>query len=158
MLAPSVRFPKEEQRIGKYQVLQPLASGGMGEVFLALQEGPAGFRRKVVIKRMRPPIGDNPAFVEMFLNEARLAAMLSHPNVVHILELGQADDGSWFIAMEHIDGRSLRDVLIARSRRGTPGLPPELLRGCAPTSSGACITRTRCATPRGSGWRSSTAT
>jgi serine/threonine-protein kinase len=127
-----VRFPKEELRIGKYQVLQRLASGGMGDVFLALQEGPAGFLRKVVIKRMRSPIGDNPAFVEMFLNEARLAAMLSHPNVVHILELGQAEDGSWFIAMEHIDGRSLRDVLIARSKRGTPGLPPELAaRVCA---------------------------
>jgi serine/threonine-protein kinase len=127
-----VRFPKEDLRIGKYQVLQRLASGGMGDVFLALQEGPAGFLRKVVIKRMRSPIGDNPAFVEMFLNEARLAAMLSHPNVVHILELGQAEDGSWFIAMEHIDGRSLRDVLVARSKRGTPGLPPELAaRVCA---------------------------
>jgi serine/threonine-protein kinase len=127
-----VRFPKEELRIGKYQVLQRLASGGMGEVFLALQEGPAGFLRKVVIKRMRSPIGDNPTFVEMFLNEARLAAMLSHPNVVHILELGQAEDGSWFIAMEHIDGCSLRDVLIAMSKRGTPGLPPEIAaRVCA---------------------------
>jgi serine/threonine protein kinase len=129
---PFVRFPKEELKIGKYQVLQRLASGGMGEVFLALQEGPAGFRRKVVIKRMRSPIGDNPSFVEMFLNEARLAALLSHPNVVHILELGQAEDGSWFIAMEHIDGRTLRDVLNARGRRGTPGLPPELAaRLCA---------------------------
>jgi serine/threonine protein kinase len=130
--APFVRFPKEELRIGKYQLLQRLASGGMGEVFLALQEGPAGFRRKVVIKRMRSPIGDNPAFVEMFLNEARLAALLSHPNVVHILELGQAEDGSWFIAMEHIDGRTLRDVLNARGRRGTLGLPPEIAaRVCA---------------------------
>ena len=129
---PFVRFPKEELKIGKYQLLQRLASGGMGEVFVALQEGPAGFRRKVVIKRMRSPIGDNPAFVEMFLNEARLAALLSHPNVVHILELGQADDGTWFIAMEHIDGRTLRDVLNVRGRRGTPGLPSELAaRVCA---------------------------
>jgi serine/threonine-protein kinase len=98
----------------------------MGEVFLALQEGPARFLRKVVIKRMRSRIGENPAFVEMFLNEARLAALLSHPNVVHILELGQAEDNSWFIAMEHISGRSLREVLLARSQQGTPGLPYEL--------------------------------
>jgi serine/threonine-protein kinase len=132
-----VRLPQEELRIGKYQVLQRLASGGMGEVFLALQEGPAGFLRKVVIKRMRSPIGENPTFVEMFLNEARLAALLSHPNVVHILELGQADDGAWFIAMEHIHGRSLREVLSARNRLGTPGLPPELAaRLCADTLRG----------------------
>jgi eukaryotic-like serine/threonine-protein kinase len=133
LYAPArVRLPKEDLKIGKYQLLQRLASGGMGEVFLALQEGPAGFLRKVVIKRMRSPITENPAFVEMFLNEARLAALLSHPNVVHILELGQAEDGAWFIAMEHIHGRSLREVLIARSRRSTPGLPPELAaRLCA---------------------------
>jgi eukaryotic-like serine/threonine-protein kinase len=132
-----VQLPQEDLRIGKYQVLQRLASGGMGEVFLALQEGPAGFLRKVVIKRMRSPIGENPAFVEMFLNEARLAALLSHPNVVHILELGQSGDGSWFIAMEHIHGRSLREVLGARSRLGTPGLPPELAaRLCADTLRG----------------------
>jgi serine/threonine protein kinase len=119
-------------RIGKYQVLQRLANGGMGEVFLALQTGPAGFLRKVVIKRMRAPITENPDFVRMFLNEARLAAMLSHPNVVHILELDKAEDGSWFIVMEHIHGRSLREVLGATSRRGTPGLPPELAaRVCA---------------------------
>jgi serine/threonine-protein kinase len=127
-----VRLPTEDLRIGKYRVLQRLASGGMGEVFLALQEGPAGFLRKVVIKRMHSPIGENPAFVEMFLNEARLVALLSHPNVVHILELGKAEDGSWFIAMEHIHGRSLHEVLAARSRLGTPGLPPELAaRLCA---------------------------
>jgi serine/threonine protein kinase len=128
----SVRLPTEELKIGKYQVLQRLASGGMGEVFLALQEGPANFLRKVVIKRMRSPIGEDPVFVEMFLNEARLAALLSHPNVVHILELGSAEDGSWFIAMEHIHGRSLREVLMARNQRDTPGLPPELAaRLCA---------------------------
>lgn len=119
----SVRLPKEDLRIGKYRVIQRLASGGMGEVFLALQEGPAGFLRRVVIKRMRSLMGENPAFVEMFLNEARLAALLSHPNVVHILELGQAEDNAWFIAMEHIHGRSLREVLLARGLRGTPGLP-----------------------------------
>ncbi len=96
-------------QLGKYRLGAQLAVGGMGEVFLARQEGPAGFSKNVVIKRILKAYAQEPAFVEMFLNEARLAAGLEHPNVVQIFELGEAD-GTWFIAMEYIHGCSLRRI------------------------------------------------
>ena len=78
----------------------------MGEVFLARAEGPAGFAKQVVVKRILRHLADEPSFVEMFLNEARLAALLSHPNVVQIFELGEAG-GTYFIVMEYVRGLSL---------------------------------------------------
>jgi eukaryotic-like serine/threonine-protein kinase len=101
-------------QFGKYRVVKPLARGGMGEVFLARYEGPAGFSRTTVVKRILPHLASEPAFIEMFLHEARTAAMLQHPNVVQILELGQAED-TWFIAMEFIDGSTLRNLQRAHS-------------------------------------------
>jgi serine/threonine-protein kinase len=82
----------------------------MGEVFLAEQEGPQGFRRKVVIKRLLRHLASDGTFVEMFLAEARVASLIAHPNVVQIIELGEAD-GSLFLAMEHVRGQSLRELL-----------------------------------------------
>ena len=79
----------------------------MGEVFLARQEGPAGFSRPAVVKRVLTHFAANREFVQMFLDEARLAGNLAHPNIVQIFELGEAD-GAWFIAMEYLHGRSLR--------------------------------------------------
>jgi eukaryotic-like serine/threonine-protein kinase len=93
--------------LGKYRILQLLAAGGMGEVFLARHEGPAGFAKPAVVKRILAHLAREPGFVEMFLDEARLAAVLSHPNVVQIFELGEAD-GTWFIAMEYLHGRTMR--------------------------------------------------
>jgi serine/threonine-protein kinase len=81
----------------------------MGEVFLARHEGPAGFAKGAVVKRILPHLSREPAFVEMFVNEARLAAVLNHPNVVQIFELGETD-GTYFIAMEYVHGRSLRNI------------------------------------------------
>lgn len=81
----------------------------MGEVFLARQEGPAGFSRPAVVKRVLAHLAREPEFVQMFLDEARLAGNLAHPNIVQIFELGEAD-GTWFIAMEYLHGRSLRLV------------------------------------------------
>ncbi|ADO75417.1 serine/threonine-protein kinase [Stigmatella aurantiaca] len=98
-----------EVQLGKYRLLKLLATGGMGEVFLARQEGPAGFAKTVVIKRMLPHLGRDPKFVEMFLNEARLAAELSHPNIVQIFELGE-HGGTYFLAMEFIHGVNLRTL------------------------------------------------
>lgn len=83
----------------KYRLLQRIAAGGMGEVFLARQEGPAGFAKTVVIKRILDSHSADEAFVQMFLDEARLAALLNHQNVVQIYELGK-DGESYFIAME----------------------------------------------------------
>src|SRR5438270_4639630 len=98
-----------EDRIGKYRLLRRLASGGMGEICLARQEGRAGFAKPAVVKRILKHLARDSSFVEMFLNEARLAALLQHPNVVQIFELGE-EDCAYFIAIEFIHGRTLRSV------------------------------------------------
>ncbi len=97
-------------RLGKYTLLQKIATGGMAEIFLARQDGPAGFQKILVIKRILPHFAHDERFVTMFLNEARLAALLNHPNVVSIFDLGE-EDGSYYLAMEHIHGRSLDQIL-----------------------------------------------
>ena len=101
-------------RLGKYQLLRKLATGGMAEVFLAKTDGPMGFEKLLVIKRILPHLAEDPQFVEMFLGEAKLAAQLNHPNLVQIFDFGRAE-GSYFIAMEYIDGENLR-LLLARAR------------------------------------------
>ncbi|MHB8876965.1 MAG: serine/threonine protein kinase [Myxococcaceae bacterium] len=98
---------EENTQLGKYRLLKLIAAGGMGEVFLAKSEGPAGFAKTFVIKCILRHLATDPTFVDMFLNEARLAALLSHPNIVQIFELGQ-EEGTYFIAMEYVRGRSLK--------------------------------------------------
>ena len=95
------------ERLGKYQLVRKLATGGMAEVFLARAEGPMGFAKKLVVKRILPQYSEDEGFVSMFLGEAKLAAELNHPNVVQIFDFGQTD-GRYFIAMELIDGPNLR--------------------------------------------------
>ncbi|OJH41130.1 serine/threonine protein kinase [Cystobacter ferrugineus] len=95
---------------GQYQLLERIAVGGMAELFLAHQSGPDGFDKPVVIKRIRSELSKQPAFVRMFLNEARLAAQLNHPNIVQIHDLGKVGD-SYFIAMEYLFGRDTRKVV-----------------------------------------------
>ncbi|MCP3060651.1 protein kinase [Myxococcus sp. K38C18041901] len=97
-------------QVGKYQLVRKLASGGMAEVFLAKAAGPMGFEKTLVLKRILPHLAEDPAFVEMFLGEARLAAQLEHPNIVQIFDFGEAD-GSYFLAMEFIDGPTLRRLV-----------------------------------------------
>ncbi|GMU58793.1 MAG: hypothetical protein AMXMBFR34_05560 [Myxococcaceae bacterium] len=112
-----------DNSIGKYTLLRKLAVGGMAEVFLARADGPMGFQKKVVVKRILPHFADDPRFVEMFLGEARLAAELSHPNLVQIFDFGNAD-GQYFIAMEYIDGPNLRVLnREARTHEGPLPLP-----------------------------------
>ncbi len=90
-------------RFGQYILLRRIARGGMAEVFLAQQRGLEGFDRRVAVKRILPHLADAPDFLKMFLSEARLAAQLTHPNVVHIYDFGK-HDGDYFIAMEFVDG------------------------------------------------------
>ncbi len=113
----------QQIQLGKYRLYHHLASGGMGEVFLARHEGPAGFSKNVVVKRILSGIASDETFVTMFLNEARLAAMIEHPNVVQIFDLGIEDD-TYFIAMEYIHGRSLRQLRrrLAQLKRPFPPL------------------------------------
>src|SRR5678815_2754644 len=101
-------------RLGKYQLLRKLATGGMAEVFLAKTDGPMGFEKMLVIKRILPHLAEDPQFVEMFLGVAKLAARLNHPNLVQLFDFGEAE-GSYFIAMEYIDGPTLR-LLLSRAR------------------------------------------
>ena len=98
------------ERFGKYSLLHKLATGGMGEVWLARQTGPAGFDRFVAIKRLLPNLAENNEFVQMFLDEARLAARLTHPNICQVYEFGR-EDGSYYLAMEYMHGESLSSML-----------------------------------------------
>jgi serine/threonine-protein kinase len=102
------------QRIGRYEIVAPLAKGGMGELVLAREHGPAGFERLVVVKRIRPQVAEDPDVVEGFLREARLVARLNHPNIVQIIELGEVDGrpDEYFIAMEYIEGSSVGELQV----------------------------------------------
>ena len=91
---------------GKFRLIRRMARGGMAEVFQATQQGPEGFERTVALKRILPHLAEVPDFVEMFMEEARLAAKLSHPNIAHVYEFGQVDN-SYYITMELIDGVDL---------------------------------------------------
>jgi eukaryotic-like serine/threonine-protein kinase len=90
----------------RYRVFATLGSGGMADVRLGTVRGPVGFNKLVVIKRLRSNLAEDPAMVSMFLDEARLAARLNHPNVVHTYEVGKMAE-AYFIAMEYLEGQSL---------------------------------------------------
>ncbi|WNG52784.1 protein kinase [Archangium minus] len=105
----------------------------MAEVFLAKAAGPMGFEKTLVVKRILPELAEEPAFVQMFLSEAKLAARLTHPNIAQIFDFGEAD-GAYFLAMEYIDGPSLRQVIKRAATQGV-SLPPTL---CARLISHAC--------------------
>ena len=94
------------ERIGRYTVVRRLAVGGMAEVYLARHEGPKGFAKLVVIKRVLPGLDQADKFLAMFLDEGRLAARLSHPNIAQTFELGD-HEGTFHIVMEYVPGESL---------------------------------------------------
>ncbi len=100
----------------KYEVTRRLAVGGMGEIFLARQTGVPGFERLVILKRLLSDFAGQPAFVEQFLDEARVAATLNHPNIVSIFEVGLWQ-GNYFIAMEYIHGYSLVSLIRGLGKR-----------------------------------------
>lgn len=105
---------------GEYRLIRRLGAGGMAEVFLAKREGPGGFEKNLVIKRILPHLSASDRFTELFLKEARLAALIDHPNLVHVSSFGQID-GQYYLAMEYVDGSTVADFL---SRVGTvsPGV------------------------------------
>jgi len=98
-----VQFPSA---FGKYELLERIATGGMAEVFLARSFGVAGFEKRLVIKRIRPELAQDPRFVSLFINEAKIGVQLNHPNVVQVYDLGRVGS-SWYMAMEHLHGRDL---------------------------------------------------
>ena len=97
---------------GQYVLEEHIATGGMAEVYKARMLGLEGFQKTVAIKRIMPHLTSNEEFVRMFVDEAKLAAQLNHPNIIHIYDLGKIDT-SHFIAMEYIEGRDLRSILDA---------------------------------------------
>lgn len=111
-------------RFGKYTLLRKLATGGMAELFLAIQKSVAGFEKVLVIKRILPSMNQDRAFIEMLLHEARIAATLSHPNIVQIFDVGQYDN-QYFIAMEHVHGEDLRSIVRQMKHKNVYEFPLE---------------------------------
>ncbi len=99
-----VRLPPT--RLGRYHLLERLAMGGMAEVYLATHGELSGFRTLAVVKKVLPHLAQNPQFIAMFLDEARIAALLDHPNVARIFEVGKSGS-EYFLAMELVQGKSL---------------------------------------------------
>src|SRR5207247_2513339 len=102
--------------LGEYEILKRLAAGGMAEIFLARVRKMTGFQKMVVIKRILPQLASNSAFVEMFLDEARIAATLEHPHIVQTYDVGVLD-GSYYIAMEYLHGEDVRSIMRALGHR-----------------------------------------
>ncbi len=107
------------QRFGKYVLLRRLALGGMAEIFKAKAAGAEGFEKDLVVKRILPHYSDDETFVQMFIDEARITAKLQHPNIVQIFDFAKEDD-SYYIAMEYIEGKDLKDVLEQSLKQNDP--------------------------------------
>src|SRR4051812_9761096 len=118
---------RQPTKFGKYLLLERIAVGGMAEVFVAKAFGVEGFERLLAIKKILPTLGEDRDFIRMFVDEARIAVQLTHPNIVQVLELGK-HEGSLFIAMESVPGRALRQVRErCRKRREPMPLPQACL-------------------------------
>ncbi|HZF48312.1 MAG TPA: serine/threonine-protein kinase [Polyangiaceae bacterium] len=104
--------------LGRYELLLPIAQGGMATVWAARQKGSRGFSKTVAIKTMLPGLSDDPQFEEMFLDEAGLAAKIQHPNVAQILDLGEENE-ILYIVMEWVDGEALSTVASAAKKSST---------------------------------------
>jgi TonB family protein len=111
--------PGDGERFGQYRLLERIAVGGMAEVWKARMRGVEGFQKTVAIKKILPHMTDNAEFVGMFIDEAKLAAQLSHPNIVHIYDLGKIGR-DYYIAMEYVEGKDLRSLLNSGRHKGLP--------------------------------------
>ena len=100
----------EGRRIGNFDVLAKYKAGGMATLYLARRHGAAGFRKHVALKVIHEHLADDPKFREMFIAEAKLSALIRHPNVVHIEELGEFEN-THYLVMEFVSGCSLRQLL-----------------------------------------------
>ena len=107
----------DSQRLGRFVLDRRLAVGGMAEVFLAHREGPAGFEKVVLVKRVLPARAKNPRYISMLVSEARIAAMLRHPNLVEVFDFEEID-GQYCLSMEYIEGYDLRKVIARRLALG----------------------------------------
>ena len=109
--------------LGRYELIARIGEGGMAEVHLARQRGPRAFEKLVVVKTVHPRLTSRPAVAEALLDEARIAAKVKHPHVVDIYDLGE-EDGTYFIAMEYLEGESMTAIIRAQRAAGGARLPP----------------------------------
>ena len=127
------------EKIGRYQLCFELASGGMASVYLARAEGAPGFQKLVALKRIHPHLADEKDYVEMFLDEARIASRITHANVCSVFDFGEAD-GEYFIAMEYLVGEPLsrvhRRVVANADQRASTLLPARMARVIAQACEG----------------------
>jgi serine/threonine protein kinase len=114
-----MRAVADGTRLGKYQLLRRLATGGMAELFLARTTAMAGFEKLVVLKRILPQHAESDDFIKMFLTEARLAATLHHPNIVQVYDIGE-EGGHYFFTMEWVQGQDLRRIVRAARKASVP--------------------------------------
>jgi TonB family protein len=111
--------PVDGLKFGQYVLIEKIATGGMAEVWKARKRGEEGFQKIVAIKKILPHLSDNQDFIEMFIDEAKLAAQLNHNNIIHIYDLGKIGS-SYYIAMEYIDGYDLKTILRRGEERDHP--------------------------------------
>jgi serine/threonine protein kinase len=109
-MSPERHDTAETQLFGRYRIRGLLGEGGLGRLYLAEQTGIEGFTKIVTLKRILPQLADSAAFRTLFLNEARVAARLEHPNVVATYEFGEVE-GAYFTAMEYLPGEELAEIL-----------------------------------------------
>ena len=109
--------PQPIEHFGKYQILERVAQGGMAEIYKARMEGIGGFNRLFAIKRILPSLSQNKEYIDLLVDEAKVAGLLSHANIVQILDLGEVS-GQYYVAMEYVNGRDLGRVIARCNKRG----------------------------------------
>ncbi|MDX2023020.1 MAG: serine/threonine-protein kinase [Deltaproteobacteria bacterium] len=116
---------QQPERYGRYVLLERIGQGGMAEVFRAVARGTQGFQRILVVKRILPDLSRDPKFVQMFIDEAKICALISHPNVVQVYEFGRLAD-THFMTMEYVHGRNLSMVMEKLANDGKLA-PPDVI-------------------------------
>src|SRR5690242_15575068 len=114
----------EPEHVGKFKILRRLATGGMGNIYVAAATGPGGFQKRLVLKLLREEYQNQPEYLRMFQQEAKVASSLNHPTIVQLFEYGM-EDGTPYVAMELVEGASL-DALVRRAARLGRALGPQL--------------------------------
>ncbi|HEY0255014.1 MAG TPA: serine/threonine-protein kinase, partial [Kofleriaceae bacterium] len=115
----TVEISTDDTILGKYKIVRRLSAGGMAEVYLANQIGIGGFEKPVALKRIqRKQLESRHQAIELFLNEAKIAGRLTHPNIAQVLDVGEAA-GALYIAMDYVHGRDLRKIIRRLSRTGS---------------------------------------
>src|SRR5215813_6841291 len=109
----------QPQQFGRYLLLEKIASGGMAEVFRAVLQGAAGFQKPVAVKRILPVFNEEPDFIALFQDEARIASTLTHANIAQVFEFGEVE-GASYIALELVDGLDLGRMMQRLRAAGQP--------------------------------------